>query len=195
MDRKDQGPYSLHRGVPIIHRNDAGSGGGEISIALASKRPPGVGLPPTQRRESRLSSSHGVDTEPHPLVPRLRRRILIAEDDAGLRQSLNELLSTEGYVVLEAEDGKVALDLLAGSPVDVLLLDLAMPHVNGLELLRRIHPPPPVVIIYSALAYFDPEEVQRQVGAKIFKALRKPVPPNELLEVVAASVEELDNPG
>jgi len=166
-----------------------------MSIALASNRPPGRGLPPsTMGRKGRQSESRDADAEPHPLVPRMRRRILIAEDDKGLRESLNELLSAEGYVVLEAEDGRVALDLLAGSPVDVLLLDLAMPRVNGVELLRSIHPPPPVVIIYSALSYFEPEEVQRQVGAKVFKALRKPVPPNELLDVVAASVEELDNP-
>lgn len=165
-----------------------------MALALASEQPPRVRLPPTTGPVGRLAPSQHFEGEPDPLVPRIRRRVLIAEDDPGLRETLNILLSGEGYVVMEAEDGQVALDLLAGSPVDVLLLDLAMPRVNGVELLGRIDPPPPVVIIYSAFSYYQPEEVQRQVGAKVFRALRKPVPPKELIDVVAASIQELDRP-
>jgi len=164
-----------------------------MAIALVSDGPPVVPTPPrTAKQSGRQTGPPTADVEISRWLPDIRRRVLIADDNAGLRESLNDLLSAEGYVVLEAEDGKAALDLLAGSPVDVLLLDLAMPRIDGMELLRRIDPPPPVVIIYSAFAYFQPKEVTRQVGSKVFRALHKPVSPSELLEALAASIEELD---
>ncbi len=165
-----------------------------MSIALASTPPevpsrspapkdnPGRTTSPTDDAQAGLGS-----------VPRIRRRVLVAEDNSALRESLDDLLSAEGYIVVEAEDGEAALDLLADSPVDVLLLDLAMPRIDGLELLRRIEPPPPVVVIYSAFEYFEPREVEQEVGAKVFRALRKPVSPSQLIDTVAASIMELDD--
>jgi CheY-like chemotaxis protein len=168
-----------------------------MSIALVNteRETPVVPSPsPTAKGGRQQAGPPSQEVEASRWVPRIRRRVLIAEDDVSLRRSLNDLLSAEGYVVMEAEDGQEALALLAGSPVDVLLLDLAMPRVDGMELLRRIDPPPPVVIIYSAFSYYQPEEVEREVSAKVFRALRKPVPPRELIDAVAASIEELDSP-
>lgn len=121
-----------------------------------------------------------------PLVSRL---ILVAEDDSSLRESVKEILSGEGHVVLEAEDGQVAFDILNSSPVDVLILDLAMPHLNGLDLLRQIDPPPPVVVVYSAFEYFTPEELRQAAGAKVFRSLKKPVPPAQLIATVTEAID------
>ena len=137
---------------------------------------------------STISESGPVE-RPGASGPRL---VLVADDHRGTRQSLGDIMKAEGYLVVEAEDGQVALGVLAASPVDVLLLDLAMPHVDGIEVLRQIDLPPPVVIIYSAFDYYEPDEVQGQVGSKVFRSLRKPVAPARLVSVVADAIGELD---
>lgn len=114
-------------------------------------------------------------------------RILIAEDDEPLRSSLAELLATDRHQVLEASDGEAALQVLRGGTIDVLVLDLHMPKMNGLELLNSIDVPPPEVIVYSAFEYFDPDELERRLGTKIRESLRKPVSPAVLISAVEAA--------
>jgi CheY-like chemotaxis protein len=116
--------------------------------------------------------------------------ILIAEDDEPLRSSLAELLSTERHRVLEAGDGEAALRVLRDGTVDVLVLDLHMPKMNGMELLAAIDVPPPAVIVYSAFEYFDPDELERRLGAKIKESLRKPVSPTVLISAVESACGE-----
>ena len=64
--------------------------------------------------------------------------VLIVEDDRDLRESLRDLISAEGYSAMEAENGRVALDLLLGGKAAepcLILLDLMMPELNGWEFL------------------------------------------------------------
>ncbi len=65
-------------------------------------------------------------------------RILIAEDDRRVRESLERALSLEGYDVVTAGDGARALELHAEQPADLLLLDVSMPNADGLSVCRRI---------------------------------------------------------
>lgn len=65
-------------------------------------------------------------------------KILIAEDDRRVRQSLERALALEGYDVVTANDGARALELHAESPADLLLLDVSMPNADGLSVCRRI---------------------------------------------------------
>jgi CheY-like chemotaxis protein len=138
--------------------------------------------------------------DPDPSAPRdanervipLRRRILIAEDHVALRETVRDILATQGYAVVEAQDGLAALEVLQESPIDVLILDLHMPGMDGVQLLRRTDPPPPVVIIHSAFEFYTPHEVRTQVGSKIFRYLRKPVPPVEFLSTVKDAIDELE---
>lgn len=113
--------------------------------------------------------------------------ILIAEDDEPLRSSLAELLATDRHHVLEAGDGAAALAVLRGGTVDVLVLDLHMPKMNGLELLNSIDVPPPEVIVYSAFEYFDADDLERRLGTKIRVSLRKPVSPAVLIAAVESA--------
>src|SRR5215831_939349 len=81
-------------------------------------------------------------------LPRARR-ILLVDDDSSVRGSLSDVLVSEGYEVVQAENGQQAVDLANQSDIDLALLDLNMPIKNGwdtFEQLTREHPLMPVVI-------------------------------------------------
>jgi two-component system, OmpR family, response regulator MprA len=65
-------------------------------------------------------------------------RILVADDEPAVRDAVDRALRLEGHEVALAEDGRAALDAVAAAPPDVLVLDLLMPHVDGLEVCRRL---------------------------------------------------------
>jgi two-component system nitrogen regulation response regulator NtrX len=78
------------------------------------------------------------------------RRILVVDDDSGIRDALRMILEYEGYQVLTAADGKTALSSLDSERVDAVLLDIKMPVMDGLETLDRIverEAAPPVLMI------------------------------------------------
>src|ERR1700748_2318797 len=77
-------------------------------------------------------------------------RILIIDDEAAIRESLETLRVLEGYSIGTAPDGVKGLDELERQPYDLVLLDLALPGENGIDLLPRIldrHPQLPVIMI------------------------------------------------
>src|SRR5579875_2644255 len=65
-------------------------------------------------------------------------RILIIDDESAIRESLETLLSLEGYTVETAENGELGLERIAEQPFDLVLLDLALPGRNGLEILGTL---------------------------------------------------------
>ncbi|HVA09428.1 MAG TPA: response regulator [Acidimicrobiales bacterium] len=144
--------------------------------------------PPNQRRsesgDAIGEAAQSVEAAgPHPLS------VLVAEDEAALRQSLSAILEGAGHRVVEAEDGQVALGLLQEQTFDVLVLDLHMPNLDGMDVLRQIEVPPPVVIVYSAFAYYSPDALRDELGVKVFRYLQKPVPPLELIAAVNEAAE------
>ena len=65
-------------------------------------------------------------------------RVLVVDDEPALRSAVQRALALERYDVALAEDGRQALDRLAGEELDAVVLDIAMPHVDGLEVCRRM---------------------------------------------------------
>jgi len=87
---------------------------------------------------------------PSPGSSHTGKRILLVDDDPIVRDSLNDVLVSEGYVVIPAENGQQALELANQSPVDLVLLDLNLPVKGGwdtFEQLTREHPLIPVIIV------------------------------------------------
>jgi DNA-binding response OmpR family regulator len=95
----------------------------------------------------------------------MRRRILVVEDDRTLRQALTFNLEREGYQVRGAVDGQQALDAVRGGGLDLILLDVMLPGMSGIEVLRvlRAEGIGTPVIVLSAKG----EEIDRVVGLKI----------------------------
>lgn len=73
-----------------------------------------------------------------PFEARDTPRALIVDDDPLIRQSLREWLERDGYMAFEAGDGKTALELINDEAIDIVLLDLQLPRISGIELLRTL---------------------------------------------------------
>jgi two-component system chemotaxis response regulator CheY len=110
-----------------------------------------------------------------------RADVLVVDDEADVRHSAGEVLRTSGFSVEEAEDGAVALELLDKNRYGLVVLDIRMPHLDGVSLIEALVDPPPVVV-HSAFALSAEERVR--LGAKVVRHLRKPVSPQELLDAV-----------
>src|SRR5262249_26296181 len=109
-----------------------------------------------------------------------KRRILIADDDEPTRQMLAEFLEEEGYQIRVAEDGIQTLEAVSSFLPDLILLDVKMPEIDGLEVARRVHAKSNIPIsILSALT----DDIDRVAGlsAGSDDYVTKPVRPRELL--------------
>ena len=94
-------------------------------------------------------------------------KILVVDDDPEVRMATRDFLSSKGYEVVVAEGGREALRLLDASPPDVVLLDVAMPDMDGMETLKRIvaaHPTMPVIMV-TANADIEITSKVLQLGA------------------------------
>jgi CheY-like chemotaxis protein len=77
------------------------------------------------------------------------KRILVADDEMSIRLLYSEELREDGYEVFTASNGKEALEIVGKEPLDLIILDIKMPEMNGIEVLRRIkeqHPNLPVLL-------------------------------------------------
>ena len=120
----------------------------------------------------------------------LRARVLVVDDDAAHRASLSRLLERAGHEVVGAGSGTDVAALMEGERVDLVLLDLHMPEVDGydvLRLLRRRSDPPRVVIVTGAA---DDANIRQllQLGAN--DLLRKPYDADELVECVRTCLRD-----
>src|SRR5438876_9384342 len=114
--------------------------------------------------------------------------VLVVDDDPAIREALRAVLEHDGYAVVEAETGDRALELLGGRRVEAVLLDLAMPGMDGLDALIRIREiaPDTGVIVVSGEATIANAIKAGQRGA--FDFIEKPPDRERLLEVVAQAI-------
>jgi len=114
----------------------------------------------------------------------VKKRILIVDDDRALRHVLTALLRSSGYTAVTAPDGEEALEQLAKKQFDLLLLDVGLPGISGLEVLARLrsrNAAPRVVVMTADDA---PETLLRAVREQAFDHVAKPFPPNSIIGVV-----------
>ena len=122
------------------------------------------------------------------------KRVLLIEDDAGLRQALKMLLERRGYLVVEALDGREALTLLQDDPLpSAVLLDLKLPGMNGWEFRERQLADPRLACLPTLVMTGDEAEPSGALhGATLYP---KSKPPQQLLDAVETLVAQAPKPG
>ncbi len=112
-------------------------------------------------------------------------RILVVDDDPQIRETLKRYLTYEGYRVELAEDGRQALSSMAADPADLVVLDVGLPDMNGLEVCRRIREADDVpIIMLTARGTLEDKVDGLDSGADDY--ITKPFEPEELSARVRA---------
>jgi CheY-like chemotaxis protein len=115
--------------------------------------------------------------------------VLVVDDNEGIRDTTAAILRAVGYTVIAAQDGEAALEELAQKPFDVVVLDVRMPRRDGISVVETLSPAPPPPVIMMASAYDFDVDLRQQLGTRIFKYLKKPVPPKELIAAVGEAAQ------
>ena len=116
-----------------------------------------------------------------------QKKVMFVDDEEGVRVSWNRYLSAHGFDVTTAEDGAKAISKLRNEEVDVVVSDLKMPGIDGIQLLEWIHSkrPDTQFILLTGYGNEEVERTVRKLGA--FDYLNKPISPDTLAAVVTAA--------
>ena len=118
--------------------------------------------------------------------------VLVADDDPGLRESLERTLTREGYRVVLASDGRAALERVQAGGVDLIVTDLRMPGLTGLELLRAAKAIMPDVDVILLTAFGTVEEAVKAMKDGAYDFLTKPFRREQLIKLVDKALERRD---
>jgi two-component system, NtrC family, response regulator AtoC len=117
-------------------------------------------------------------------------RILVADDEAGLREFITDSLELDEHTVVAAKDGKEAAKILEERGFDLLLTDLKMPGLDGMSLLRKVRAEQPEVEVIVMTAHGTVDNAVEAMKLGAFEYLQKPISgPDELRLLVARAVE------
>ena len=118
-------------------------------------------------------------------------RILYVEDEDDVRRNAVEYLKRIAKEVLEASDGKEAIKVWADEKPDIIITDISMPRLNGLDMARYIRSKDQDVQIIVATAYTDTDYLMKAVELNLVKYLIKPIPKEKLQGALSQSVEKI----
>jgi CheY-like chemotaxis protein len=119
--------------------------------------------------------------------------LLITDDDAEFRQTLCGLFGQRGFRTLAAGDGQEALEIVCREQVHLLLLDVHMPRLTGLETLQLVKQINDLLPIILLTAQLDETILKQAREANAFSILRKPVALRELTDAVAQAMRSAYN--
>ena len=116
----------------------------------------------------------------------MRKKILIVDDSATVRLILSTTLRGTGYEVIEASDGREALHYLEGEKINMLITDLNMPHLDGIDLIRQVRQTSGFRFMPIIMLTTEADEAKKQEGksAGVSGWVAKPFKPEQLMAVV-----------
>jgi DNA-binding response OmpR family regulator len=116
-------------------------------------------------------------------------KVLVVDDDPTIRDVLRVMLGFEGCQVVDAPDGESALVMFAAIRPDVVILDVTMPGMDGIEVCRQLKssPHPSRVVMLTARDHREDERRALEAGADAY--LRKPFSPLEVLDLVGVPTD------
>jgi CheY-like chemotaxis protein len=118
-------------------------------------------------------------------------RVLVIDDDPAVRSVIQLVLEREGHAVTVASDGRAGLKALDAGAVDLLIVDIFMPGMDGLETIRAVqqeHAGLPVIVISGSSIFSAsetaPDFLMMAIKLGAVRGLRKPFRPNDLIDAV-----------
>lgn len=114
--------------------------------------------------------------------------ILVADDEALIRWSLNERLTSEGYAVVEATTGRAALETLLEGGIDLVLLDYRLPDTDGITMLRKIKALDPDILVVLMTAYASAETAAEAMNLGASHFTNKPFNLDEIVGTIARAL-------
>jgi DNA-binding NarL/FixJ family response regulator len=119
-------------------------------------------------------------------------RVVIVDDHPVVRAGLKELLraTSDIEVVGEASDGRSAIEIVVQLQPDLVLMDLAMPGVDGIEATRQIAARAPAVVVVALSTFDEPERIRAALAAGARGYLRKDVEPDQLVAGIRAAADD-----
>lgn len=127
-----------------------------------------------------------LDRAPSHAQTRQQPRILVVDDDETFRELLNDFFQTKGYLFRGAESGKAALAMMGDLTFDLLLVDLQMPGMGGIEFIRQAKRLRPDIRILVLTAYGDKESAIEALRLGVTNYLEKPI---QNLQALATTIE------
>jgi CheY-like chemotaxis protein len=126
----------------------------------------------------------------HTHMANQKRAILVVDDQLAIRMMLTELFTSQGIEVYEASNGSIALEQFEKHKLHCVLLDLRMPDIDGVEVLREIRNLSAEVPVILITAYADPEKMEAAEMLGISRCITKPFDIMELKEEVLRLLEQ-----
>ena len=121
-------------------------------------------------------------------------KILLVEDEIEVLDAITELLEREGYAVTRAVDGEEALRRVENERPDLVLLDVRLPRVSGLDVLRRLREDHPRVPVVMLTGLDDEAQARRTLQMGAVDYIRKPFDLGHLNRVVLAAIGKTFDP-
>lgn len=115
------------------------------------------------------------------------QKVMLVDDEEGVRRSFSRLLSDRGFEVTTVEDGERAVSQLSDHAVDVVVSDLRMPGMDGLQLLQWVHEKSPKTPFILLTGYGNDEVERRAKELGAYGLLNKPISPEQLSAVITAA--------
>jgi len=125
------------------------------------------------------------------------KRVLVVDDDKNIRDLLEEFLREEGYLTTTAVDGEDALDKMEFQKFDLYILDICMPRMDGMQLMKEIKKKHPFAVIIITTGFSTLENAVRAIREGAFHYIAKPIMADEFLDIVRrgfAYAESLGSP-
>ncbi len=121
--------------------------------------------------------------------------VLLVDDNPSLASAMADILTVKGYEIHVASSGAEALQVLHDHPVDVMLTDVIMPEMNGVDLYRRTRHPYPNLTTVLMTAYAADEFIQQGMAEGIRTVLTKPIDIDFLLLLLSTYKKLKSSPG
>ncbi len=123
-------------------------------------------------------------------MPNTEAAILIVDDEFSIRDSLCHWFRKDGLEVYTAENGDRALEIVAERHIDVALVDIKMPGIDGIQLQERLHQTHPDIAVIIITAYATAETAIRALKNGAFDYVTKPIDPDEISHLVNRALEQ-----